>query len=257
MWESYSSLYQKIQKIIQTHTIISNNAYKFMIYYQFMIFHNITIEDINTYENYNKTTGQDLFSTLYGDLQNIYEVKKLMNLFSQYNLDKIDMYFNFTCRTYYENLFNSHQTFRGIDIHYMDFFVFICDQSGIFRYNNYKQICTVFFENIIIGINKINDHSYQGLMSNIYNEHLPKITMIYLLVYSFLFEILGNQVQKSPFQKINALIGDYINISFSIYYISSLSFILIIIFGYIWNINSNYNKIHELKKVFKVCNKKE
>ena len=49
----------------------------------------------------------------------------------------------------------------------------------------------------------------------------------------------------------------YVNIEFLIYYISSFILILMIIFGYIWNINSNNNKINELKKVFKVCNKKD
>ena len=144
-----------------------------------------------------------------------------------------------------------------MDIHYKDIFVFICEQSGAFKYNNYKQTFTILFENVIIGINKVNDHSYQGLISNIYNEFLPKITMMYLGVYSILFEILANQSQKIPNQKINTLIGYYIKICFSIFYASSFSFLLIIIFGYIWNINNYYNKVHEIKKVFKVCNKKE
>ena len=118
-------------------------------------------------------------------------------------------------------------------------------------------MCTVLFENAIIGINKVNDHSYQGLISNIYNEFLPKITMMYISIYSPLFEILARHSQRTPNQKINTLIGYYIKICFSIFYASSFSFLLIIIFGYILNINNNYNKVHEIKKVFKVCNKKE
>ncbi len=47
------------------------------------------------------------------------------------------------------------------------------------------------------------------------------------------------------------------NIAFSIYYIYSFVLILAILFGYVMNINSNYNKIHELKKVLKICNKKD
>ena len=118
--------------------------------------------------------------------------------------------------------------------------MFVCEQSGTFKYNNYKQICTVLFENVIIGINKVSDHSYQGLISNIYNEFLAKITLMYSAVYNFLFEILANQSQKIPNQKINSLIGYYIKVCFSIFYASSFSFLLIIIFGYIWNINNYY-----------------
>ena len=257
MWESYTSLYGKIQKIIQANGALSSDSYKYIIYYQFMIFHNLTIEDINKYEGYNESTGQDLFSSIYGDLQNVYEIKKLINHLDGYNLDKIDEYVNFTCPTFYNYLFKSHKAFKNLDIHYKDIFVFICEQSGAFKYNNYKQTFTILFENVIIGINKVNDHSYQGLISNIYNEFLPKITMMYLGVYSILFEILANQSQKIPNQKINTLIGYYIKICFSIFYASSFSFLLIIIFGYIWNINNYYNKVHEIKKVFKVCNKKE
>ena len=50
---------------------------------------------------------------------------------------------------------------------------------------------------------------------------------------------------------------NYINIEFLIYYITSFALILIIIFLYIWKINTNNNKINEIKKIFKVCNKKD
>jgi hypothetical protein len=255
--ESYTSLYRKIQKIIQANSVLTSDSYKFIIYYQFMIFHNLTIEDINKYEQYNESTGQDLFSAIYGDLQNVYEIKKITNHLDEYNLDKIDEYVNFTCPTFYNYLFNSHKAFKNLDIHYKDFFVFVCEQSGTFKCKNYKQMIAVLFENVIIGINKVNDHSYQGLISNIYNEFFPKIIMMHSAVYSFLFEILAGQSQKIPNLKINALIGYYIKVCFSIFYASSFSFLLIIIFGYIWKINNNYNKVHEIKKVFKVCNKKE
>ena len=75
--------------------------------------------------------------------------------------------------------------------------------------------------------------------------------------FVYAIEIVGDQMQKKSNQRINLLKIKYVNISFIIYYFTSFSFILIIIFVYIWNINIQYNKIHVLKKVFKVCNKKE
>ena len=52
LWKTYTSLYRKAEKIIQANGVLSSDSYKFVIYYQFMIFHNLTIEDINKYEQY-------------------------------------------------------------------------------------------------------------------------------------------------------------------------------------------------------------
>ena len=88
-------------------------------------------------------------------------------------------------------------------------------------------------------------------------NNYPKIIVFFLTVYNYALEILGGQIQKKSNQKINSLMKIYINTSFIIFYINSTIFGLIIIFHYILNLNANYNKIHELKKVFKICNKKE
>ena len=180
-----------------------------------------------------------------------------MNKLTQYNLGNIDIYYNYTCKTFYEYLFKSNIALKNVNENYKDFLIFICNSSNIFNYNNYKQIFGILFEYLQMGINEINDHTYNGLFNIKQKEVFSRIILYYFSIYRYALEILGLELQRKSYQKITSLIDYYMNISFSIYYIYTLVLILIILFEYIKNINSNYNKIHELKKVFKICNKKE
>ena len=222
-----------------------------------MIYNNITLEDINRYEKYNISIGQNLFSKIYSDIQELYDSRKIMNKLSGFNLDNIDAYYNYTCSSYYEYLFNTNILLKNKNNSYKKFMIFLCEDSKIFKFNNYKQIFSILFEYIQIGINQINDHSYKGLISNIDNIFFSKTILIFLMVYHYAFEILGLQLQRKSYQKILSSISFYVNASFLFYYLSSFCFIVIIIFGYIWDLNKKYNKIKKIKKVFKICNKKE
>ena len=255
MWASYYTVYNRISFLIKSHGNLSNDAYKLINYYQLMIFHNYTIEDINMYESYNQT--RETFSNIYSDIEQLYISKKIMNKLTQYNLGNIDSYYNFTCQTFYEYLFRTNNIFKNKDIKYKDFLTKVCEISNIFKSNNYKLIFSILLEYIQIGINEINDHTYNGLISIIHKAYFPKIIIFFLTVYNYAFEILGGQLQRKSYIKITSTISNYINISFIIYYISSFAFILIIIFGYVININNHYNRIQEVKKVFKICNKKD
>ena len=256
LWGSYLIIYNRIHVLIKSHGNLSNDAYKLINHYQLMIFNNITVEDINIIEGYSRT-GKDLFSNIYTDIQAIYDAKKSMNRLSQYNLDKIESYYNFTCETFFEFLFKNNIGFKSVNPNYKGFLIYICESSKVFNSNNYKQIFSALFEKFQNGINKINNRSYDGLINSMHNEEYDKIIVCFVAVYKYLFEILGEQIQRKSYQKITSFGSNYTNLTFAIYYISTFTFILLIIFEYIWNINSNYNKLHELKKVFKICNKKE
>ena len=256
MWGSYYLAYKSINSLLKPHANLSNDIYKLINYYHLMIFQNLTIEDINKLERYNISNGADVFSNMYKDIQDIYDSKKYMGKLTQY-LYNIDDYYNYTCKTYYEYLFKSNTFLRISNIRYKDFLIFVCEYSKIFRTNNYKQIFSIFIEYIQIGLNEINDHSYEGLIAIMHKNKYSKIIVFFITVYSYALEILGLQLQRKSYQKIGSLMVNYIKISFALLYLSSFLFIMIILFGYIWNLNATYNKIHELKKVFKICNKKE
>jgi hypothetical protein len=257
MWESYYSVYKRINALIKSHSNLSNDIYKLINYYHLMIFQNLTIEDINRLERYNISNQVDVFTNMYKDIQDLYDSKKYMNKLSYYNLDNIDSYYNYTCKTYYEYLFKSNTILRLSNIKYKDFLIFVCEYSKIFRSNNYKQIFSILIEYIQIGLNEINDHSYEGLTAIMHKNNYSKIIVFFMTVYNYALEILGLQLQRKSYQKINSIMIIYIEISFILFYVSSSFFLLIILVGYIWKLNVTYNKIHELKKVFKICNKKE
>ena len=255
IWISYYSVYLRIINGNVLHSQLIDDSYKLLNYYQLMIFHNYTVDDINEFENYNKSLGEDLFSKMYTDLQNLYAAKKILNKLKKYNLGNIDSYYNYTCLSYYNYLLETDKL-KNPDIRYKDYLMYVCEDSNIFKYNNYKLIFSLLYEQIQIGINEINNHSYEGLIKVRNSLYFQKIIVYYLTIYNFALEVLGKDLQRKSYEKIISLKGRYINIGYSLYYIFSFIIILIIIIGYIRNINSNINKIYELKKVFKVCNKK-
>jgi hypothetical protein len=115
----------------------------------------------------------------------------------------------------------------------------------------------MLFEIIQLGINKIKDHSYEGLISYMKSYEHGKATFMFIFVYYSVVEILAFRVQRQSYEKITELIYYYLHTGFIIYYIASFVFIFIIIFVYIYKFNKNYHELHEMKKVFKICNKRE
>ena len=257
LWEKYYSTQTGIRKLIQFHGSLSDDGYKLINYYQLMIFYNISFEDINRFERYNISKGENVFSKIYSDIEGLYESNKLKGKLGQYNLANIDLYYDFNCSSYYELLFQNEEFLKDKNNSYKEFLIDTCENSKIFKSNNYKHMFSTLFQYYQKGMNQINDHSYTGLINNLYDNHFPKTVIYFITVFFYSFEILGAHLQRKSYQKLFFLLLYYSNIGIIIIYLSTIGFILIIIFFYIWNINLNYAKIIQLKKIFKVCNKKE
>ena len=259
IWNSYESIYTRIFYLIESHGNLANDAYKIVNYYQLMLYTSATLEDINRYEGLDTSKGEDLFEKLYTDLEDLYESRKYMENLKKYNLDNIDKYFNHTCISFYDELYKTTTALKNNpnSQFYKPLFIQVCESANIFKSRNYKHIFSMLFEMVQIGINQINDHTYKGLMAHIKSEHYAKITSVFLFVYYYTFEILSYRVQRQSFEELSALIDSYLVIGFLIYYISSFIFILIVILVYIYKFNRNYHQLHEMKKVFKICNKRE
>ena len=255
LWENYYLVCNRIQKLIVIHGNLSDDTYKFVNYYQLMVYLNLTIEDINKAEKYNTSNGEDIFSNIYNDIEELYRANKLRNKLGHYNLENIDSYFNFNCSSYYEFLFKTNEFLITQDKIYKKFLQDICEESNIFKINNYKQIFSMQLENIQIGMNELNNTSYDGLISNFFEPKFPRIVLSFLIVYHFAFQILGFQLQRNSYQKMSLLLIYNSNVGIVLVYITSIFFILMIIFFYVIKVNNDYKKISELKKVFKVCNK--
>ena len=93
------------------------------------------------------------------------------------------------------------------------------------------------------------------IISNFFEPKFPRIVLSFLIVYHFAFQILGFQLQRNSYQKMSFLLIYNSNVGIVLVYITSICFILMIIFFYVIKVNNDYKKISELKKVFKVCNK--
>ena len=86
-----------------------------------MIFHNFTIEDINSFERYNQSAGQDLFSNIYTNIESLYSSKKFLEGLEDYEFFNIDHYYNFTCPSYYNFLYNTNNVLLSLIIHIKNF----------------------------------------------------------------------------------------------------------------------------------------
>ena len=259
MWVSYESTYRRIYKVVQYHGEISINAYKIINYYQLMLYNSITIEDINNLEGFDSAKGEDIIEKLYTDLEHLHEVEKYMKNLKQYNFNNLEEYFNHNCSSFINQIFLIANALINNPSKepYRNFFVEVCEMANIFQSKNYKYVFGMLFEITQVGINEINDHSYSGLISHIRGSNFAKRTIIFLFLYYYICEILSYRVQRQSFIKISELIDSYLLIGFVIYYIASFIFILIIILVYIYKFRKNYYKLHEMKKVFKICNKRE
>ena len=257
MWMSYNSINSKLTYLIQSHSKITEACYKILNYYQLMIFHNFTIEDINGFERYNQSSGQDLFSNIYTNIESLYSSKKFFENLEGYEFYNIDNYYNFNCSSFYNFLYNTNNVLKSTDNEYKEFLKAVCERSDIFKSTNYKLIFSILLEFIQTGIKSINNRTYSGLIDIKNSDNFIKVIIYYITVYNYALEILGSQIQRKSNIQLGVLKLNCINIGFSLNIVVICIFILIIIVKYIWKINSDISKIYELKKVFKVCNKKD
>ena len=258
LWVSYGSIYDRIVDLIKSISILSSNSNKMINYYQLMLYNSITLDDINFCEGFDPYTEEDIFTSIYSNLEDLYEAKKRMKNLQQYSIGNIDKYFNFTCETFYENIFTTNSfAARGYNLKYKILFILVCQHFNAFQSKNYKQIFSMLFEMIQLGINQINDHTYEGLIMHKNSFHFLKTTMVFLIMYYYTFEILGIQIQRQTYQKLSFLFESYIHMGFAFYYVISFAFLLIIILVYVHKLNRIYLQIHELKNVFKICNSQE
>ena len=259
LWNSYKSSYQRITYLIMSHGNLANDAYKIINYYQLMIYNSLTLEDINKIEGFDSSGSEDIFQKIYTDVEDLFEAKKYMDNLDEYNLDNIDDYFNHTCESFFENAYKTHDALvnNPTSPNYKGFFLRTCNSANIFKSKSYKHIYSMLFEMIQIGMNEIANHSYDSLIAYKNSNHFVHTTTVYLFVYYYTLQMLGLKIQRQAYLRISEIFEKYLHLGFIIYYIISIIYLFIILFVYVYKFNKNYRRIHEMKKVFKICNKKE
>ena len=122
-------------------------------------------------------------------------------------------------------------------------------------FKKYKTIYLQLFKQVKIVLENFNNNeSYDNIIKSIKdNDDFGRIQIIFLITYSYLIDIINNNAQIMITTMMKRM-GNNIIITALIYITSLIILIFILFFVYFININSDYNKFIQVKKVFNVCN---
>ena len=132
---------------------------------------------------------------------------------------------------------------------------YFCNWSNVMMFKRYNTIYLQLFKQIKIILENFNNNdSYDNIMKSINdNDDIIRIQIIFLITYTYLIDIINKNIDiiiKTMMKRL----GDNIIISALIYVAMLIILIFILFFVYFRNINSDYKKFIQAKKVFKVCN---
>ena len=243
-----------VLKWVEVGTTFSSETSKLMNNFLLMLFNNQTLDDISS-----SIEGKDYINYIYSKLTDLYQGDKFF-----YSLGDIptinDNNINFDCTVFYQKLNNN--LFEELKDKYknetsklyytMNYF---CNWSNAMMFKKYKTIYLQLFKQIkIILENYNNNDSYDNIINSIkFNLDIGKIQIIFLITYIYLIDIINNNAVIMITTMMKRM-GNNIIITAFIYVIMLIILIIILFFVYFRNINRDYKKFIQVKKVFKVCN---
>jgi hypothetical protein len=258
----YFSKKEKIFNIIQKNTELEDACYEAINIYELMIFYNYTIDEMVNYmeyslENNDKNRNQSnlIFDKFYKDLYLIFEVEKdkenIGNLYEDF-----DDLTEFTCENTfykfeYEILDGIQERLPNVDPKKK--LTEICNIMHVADSKNIKTIYERHFQIIKNGMLSLTDFSFDGLNKNINNQGIGRSTFFFLTITINIIEIITNRPHVISIKKILGLLSSRILITGIIFLIIGTSFIFIILFFYIYNINTFCKQLYLLRKVFNIC----
>ena len=262
IWMDYFSKKEKIFNIIQKNTELEDACYEAINIYELMIFYNYTIDEMVNYmeyslENNDKNRNQSnlIFDKFYKDLYLIFEVEKdkenIGNLYEDF-----DDLTEFTCENTfykfeYEILDGIQERLPNVDPKKK--LTEICNIMHVADSKNIKTIYERHFQIIKNGMLSLTDFSFDGLNKNINNQGIGRSTFFFLTITINIIEIITNRPHVISIKKILGLLSSRILITGIIFLIIGTSFIFIILFFYIYNINMFCKQLYLLRKVFNIC----
>ena len=135
---------------------------------------------------------------------------------------------------------------------------YFCNWSNVMMFKRYKTIYLQLFQqvkNIMENFN--NNDSYDGIIKSINsNDDIGRIEIIFLITYTYLIDIINTNIKIMIITMMEKL-GNNIIITALIYLAMLIIFTFVLYFVYLRNINSDFKKFIQVKKVFKVCNTNE
>jgi len=264
IWIDYFSKKGKIFNIMQKNADLEAACYEALNIYELMIFNNYTIDELVIYMEYslenntNDKSGKEsnlIFDKFYKDLYLIFEVEKnkenIGNLYEDFD-DLIE----FTCENafyevQYEILENIQK--RLPDVNPKKKLTDICKNMHVADSKDVKTIYERHFQIIKNGMISLTDFSFDGLNNHLNNLSIGRITFFFLTTTINLIEVTTSRPHITSIQKILKLLSSRILITGISFLIIGTSFIFIILFFYIYNINKFCKQLYLLRKVFNIC----
>ena len=259
-WIEHFNSSKNLSLLIKKNSSIESSLYSAINIYDFMVFHNYTIDELAKTVFYqadkNENNKYTLLKSFYEDLTYAFnkkkEIVKLKNIYS----DIIDP-LNFTC----EELFN-------ISENRLDFFkenpinkqnenivqslINICTNLRIDESHEIIASFEYFFQNVKNEIININDFSKEGLIKQIKTGALGRVTAFFDCILFYVIHLANNLPQKNAIDREYYIVNFKMAVTAIIYVVIDFLIIVIVFVLYIFFVNSYCNQIFLLKKTFTI-----
>jgi len=256
-WIRYFNRDDIVLKWVDAGTQFSSDTSKLMNNFLIMIFNNQTLDDISS-----SIEGKDYIKYIYNKLTDIYIADQYF-----YMLDEIptinDYNIKFDCKLFYQNLKNDlfeqlKNKYKNETQKLYNTMNYFCNWSNVMMFKRYKTVYLQLFQQVKILMENFNNNdSYEGIVKSINsNDDIGRIEIIFLITYTYLIDVINSNVEIMITTMMKKM-GKNIIITSLIYLIMLIILAFVIYFVYLRNINSDFKKFIQVKKVFKVCNTNE
>ena len=253
-WISHFKKDEFALKWVDLGSNFSSQTSKLMNNFLIMLLNNQTLDDISS-----SVEGKDYINYIYSKLTDIYIADKYF-----YSLNDIptinDYNLDFDCKGFYQKLSNGifeelKNKYKNETEKLYNTMIYFCNWSNVMMLKKYKTIYLQLFRQVKIIMENFNNYdSYDGIIKYINNnDDIGRIEIIFLITYTYLIDVINTNVRIMITSMMEKL-GNNIIIIGLIYIIMLIILNIILYFVYFRNINRDFNKFIQVKKVFKVCN---
>ena len=229
---------------------------KLMTNFYLMIYNNQTLDEISHIYN-----TKDFASYAYNDLLNLYDSEKYLK-----SIKDISSFFNeqniiYDCNNFYQNMKNDFfyllkKEYQNEEFKFLFTIYYFCNWSNVMKFKNFKTIFLQLFSQLKTVMEDFNNINYNDIIEYINNIDIVKIEIIFLITYIYLFDIMFNNIKISTMTMMS-IMGDKIFFTGSVLTILVIYLIIVMFFVYIKNIDKDFRKFIQIRKIFKICNTNE
>ena len=235
---------------------VNGSTNKLMNNLLIMIYDNQTLDDISQ-----SLQTKDYISHIFTKLGLFYEAGGMFSRINIFDSIHTDQNTFFDCWLFYKNLQND--LFEKLKNKYINeqeklfttMFIF-CEWSKAMEFKNYKATYLQLYNNVEVIMENFANLEYENIILFIIEYEIIKIEIIYLITYIYLVEMVNQNIITFILEMMN-LLGKNITSTSIIFFFLLIFLLLIIYIIYIRNINNDYRKFLQIKKVFKICNLNE